>query len=89
MVSRYKIIGAILLTLLIAGLAMGQVKVTDEPIVSDRAVAPVDIIRIVDKDETQRIINKVSDRIQRLENKVKQNEADIAILRSQVQAEGR
>jgi len=49
----------------------GQSTLRDVPLVSDKEVAVKDsTVRIVDKDEHQRIVTKLTERIQRLENEV-------------------
>jgi hypothetical protein len=59
-----------LIVLAIIAVASGQTRVTNETIVSDKAVAPADTIRIVDKNEIQRIVDKRDKADQELVNRV-------------------
>lgn len=80
-----KIIIGIITVMLLIGVATGQVGVKDVPIVSDKAVEPGDTIRIVDKDEHQRIVDKTTLRIQRLENRVSVLESEISDLKDEIE----
>ena len=61
-----KIAVIILGTLLLVGLSIAG----DEPIVSDTPVVKTDTLRIVDKDEVQRITRELNDKISKLEKRV-------------------
>jgi len=78
----YKIIVGLLI-MVITAIASGQTRITKTPIVSDKAVGKIDSLRIVDKDEQQRIVNSQSERVQKLEDKIKDLEMRIRSLESQ------
>lgn len=80
------IVGAIVGFLWLTG-AWGQTRLKDVPVVSDRVVAKTDTIRIVDRDEHQRIVDKLVTRIQILENRVTELESEISGLRSDLEDE--
>ncbi len=65
----------------------GQSQLIDQPIVSDESVAKTDTLRIVGKDEIQRLLNDTTLRIQRLENRVADLEVQIRNLKDQVEGE--
>ena len=51
-------------------LLIGVATASDTPIVSDKKVKDVETLRVVDKDELQRIFRDYSDRITNLEKRV-------------------
>ena len=78
------IVGAIMGFLWLAG-AWGQSQLVDQPIVSDEPTAKTDTLRIVGKDEIQRLLNDTTLRIQKLENRVTDLELQIEDLKDQIE----
>lgn len=78
------IVGAILGFLWLTG-AWSQDRLRDQPIVSDRVVEKTDDLRIVGKDEAQRISDETILRIQRLENEVSDLRREFEKLKAQVE----
>jgi hypothetical protein len=91
--EKVKLIGAILLfayaiLFFYTNVIEGQTTLRDVPLVSDKEVAVKDsTIRVVDKDEIQRISNKSTERIQRLEDWVRSLELRVSKLENQNQGE--
>ena len=82
--SVEKIIGVILVVIGVAVLVYGQSSV-NAPLVSDKEVAVRDsTIRVVDKDEIQRIVQKMAENQKRLENRIVLLEAKVNNLESQI-----
>lgn len=73
-----------ILGLLVSGITSGQDRARDVPIVSDKAVAKTDTIRIVDRDEQQRIVDRLMERIQKLENRAATAEGEIENLKDKI-----
>lgn len=61
-----------------------QKRQRDVPIVSDEPVERTDTLRIVNKDEQQRIVDRLMDRIQKLENRVAASESEIERLKDEI-----
>lgn len=78
------IMGAILGFLWLTG-AWSQDRLRNQPIVSDRVVEKTDELRIVGKDEAQRISDETILRIQRLENEVSGLKREFEKLKAQVE----
>jgi hypothetical protein len=91
--EKVKLIGAILLfayaILFFYGNVIEGQTLRDNPIVSEGKVSvkPDSTISVVNKDEYQRIVNKQTERIQRLENRVTLLEAKIANIETKEQGE--
>ena len=73
-----------ILGLLVFGITSGQDRARDVPIVSDKPVAKTDTIRIVDKDEQQRIVDRLVERIQKLEDRAATSEGEIENLKDKI-----
>jgi sensor histidine kinase YesM len=92
-VEKVKLIGAILLfayaiLFFYTNVIEGQTTLRDVPLVSDKEIAVKDsTVRVVGKDEIQRISNKFSERIQRLENEMRLLELRVNQLEDQDQGE--
>lgn len=84
--SRYKpkitVIAVIVLTISIYGvLGYTQNSPVDVPIVSDEPAKPSDSLRVVGKDEQQRIVNELALKIQKLENRIAILEGQVNVLK--------
>ncbi len=78
------IVGALMGFLWLTG-AWGQSQLVDQPIVSDEPAAKTDTLRIVGKDEIQRLLNDTTLRIQKLENRVIDLELQLEDLKEEVE----
>ena len=78
------IVAAIMGFLWLAG-AWGQGQSVNPPIVSDELAAKTDTLRIVGKDEIQRLLNDTTLRIQSLENRVIDLESQVRKLKDQIE----
>lgn len=78
------IVGAIMGFLWLTGV-WGQSQVVDQPIVSDEPVAKTDTLRIVGKDEIQRLLNDEALKRQKLENRVTDLELQVEDLKALIE----
>lgn len=62
-----------------------QTKAIDVPLVSDKTVTRADTLKIVGKDEQQRIVNQLVERIQKLEDRIFVLEAEVRTLKIDVE----